>query len=278
MKLGFIVVRDLRSLPFAQVAEWGAQQGFEAIDASLETADLCAQLGLEVGSIPLGAGLLTTDASAREQAQRAAMATIRKAADKGIKRAMIDHHRMPGMSAAESIDIFAKGYAPVAEYAESLGFRLVMEIYHAHGQWLAITPELIRALFAAVPSRSLGICMDPSHLVVQGIDHIRATKEFGDRIYYAHAKDTEILHDQLYEYGIMGRALGEGVRPYGGWWRYRLPGYGQINWPQFMGALAEVGYDDVLAIEHEDAIWYGSHELNKKGLLLSKAFLDPFLV
>ena len=114
--------------------------------------------------------------------------------------------------------------------------------------------------------------------MVQGIDHIRATKEFGDRIYYAHAKDTEILHDQLYEYGIMGRALGEGVRPYGGWWRYRLPGYGQINWPQFMGALAEVGYDDVLAIEHEDAIWYGSHELNKKGLLLSKAFLDPFLV
>jgi sugar phosphate isomerase/epimerase len=278
MKLGFLVVRDMRHMPFKEVAVWGAATGFDAIDASLETADLCRELGLEVGSIPLGVDVQQTDESARDSAIAQAQETIRLAAAKGIKRAMIDHRRLPGISVERSIEIFAKGCAPVAEFAEDYDFKLAMEIYHGHGTWLAITPELIRAVFAAVPSRSLGICLDPSHLVVQGIDHIRATKEFGERICYSHAKDTEILSDRLYEYGIMGRALGEGVRPYGGWWRYRLPGYGQINWPHFIGTLAEIGYDDVLAIEHEDAIWYGSPERNKKGLLLSQAYLAPFLV
>jgi len=132
-------------------------------------------------------------------------------------------------------------------------------------------------VFAAVPSRSLGICLDPSHLVVQGIDYIRATKEFGDRIYYAHAKDTEVLPDKLYEYGIFGKGLGND-RPFAGWWRYRLPGYGSINWAHFISALNEVGYDDVLAIEHEDEIYYGSVELNKKGLLMAKKYLEQFII
>jgi sugar phosphate isomerase/epimerase len=277
MQLGFMTVRDMRALPFGEVARWGSEQGFAAVDATLETIDVCAQYGIAVGSIALGVNVLTTDFHAREQAQKQAMQVIEEAATKGVKRAMVDHRRMPGMSVEESIDIFAKGYAPIAEFAEGYDFKLAMEIYHAHGQWLAITPELIRAVFAAVPSRSLGLCLDPSHLVVQGIDYVRATREFGERIYYSHAKDTEILSDKLYEYGIMGRALGPNVRPYGGWWRYRLPGYGQINWPQFISALVEVGYDDVLAIEHEDAIWYGSPELNRRGLLLAKAFLDPYI-
>ncbi|MBN1399694.1 MAG: TIM barrel protein [Anaerolineae bacterium] len=277
MQLGFMTVRDMRALPFEEVARWGSEQGFAAVDATLETIDVCARYGIAVGSIPLGANVLTTDAHARGQAQKQAMQTIEAAAAKGVRRIMIDHRRMPGMSAEESLDVFAKGYAPVAEFAEGHDVKLVMEIYHAHGQWLAITPELIRAVLAAVPSRSLGICLDPSHLVVQGIDYLRATREFGERIYYSHAKDTEILSDKLYEYGIMGRALGPNVRPYGGWWRYRLPGYGQINWAQFISALVEVGYDEVLAIEHEDAIWYGSPELNRRGLLLAKAFLDPYM-
>ena len=277
MRLGFLVVKDMRGLPFEQVAKWGSENGFAAIDATLETVEVCEKYGIGVGTIPLGQDVLTPDPKAREAAQARCYEIIDRAVAKGVKKAMISHGRQPGATTEESIAIFQKGYAPVAEYAEQYEFKLVMEIYHAHGQWLAITPELIRAVFAAVPSRSLGICLDPSHLMVQGIDHIRATKEFGERIYYSHAKDTEILSEGLYEYGVLGKALGTN-RPMSGWWRYRLPGYGQINWPQFIGTLTEVGYDDVIAIEHEDAIWYGSPELNKKGLLLARNVLAPHLV
>lgn len=38
-----------------------------------------------------------------------------------------------------------------------------------------------------------------------------------------------------------------------GWWRYVLPGYGRINWGEFIGTLRHIGYDDVLSIEHEDS-------------------------
>jgi len=190
---------------------------------------------------------------------------------------MISHARQPGMTTEESIDIFRKAYTPVAQYAEEHDFRLVMEIWPAWGQNLARSPELFRALFEAVPSPSLGLCLDPSHLVMQGIDYIKATKEFGDRIFYSHAKDTEILKDRLYDYGVFGQSLNTD-RPCTGWWRYRLPGYGEIDWARFIGTLIEVGYDDILAIEHEDEIWYGSPELNQEGLLRAQAVLKPYLL
>lgn len=277
MRLGFMTVRDMRSLPFEEIARWGSENGFAALDAPMEHIDTCKAFGLDVGATYLRPNVLTLDAEQREKAQQEACAIIDQAVAKGVRRAMIPHGRQPGMTTEESIEVFARGYGPVAEYAEQYDFKLVMEIYHAHGRWLAITPELIHAVFAAVPSRSLGICLDPSHLVVQGIDYIRATKEFGDRIFYAHAKDTEILPEKLYEYGIFGKGLGND-RPFAGWWRYRLPGYGQINWAHFISALAEVGYDDILAIEHEDEIWYGNPELNKKGLLLAKKALEPYII
>jgi sugar phosphate isomerase/epimerase len=277
MRLGFMTVRDMRGMPFEEIARWGAENGFKAVDAQVDDIDTCAACGIAVGATHLRPNVLTTDEAARAAGQTEAFKIIDQAVAKGVKRGMIPHSRVPGMSTEDSIANFARGYGPVAEYAEQYDFKLVMEIYHAHGQWLAITPELIRAVFAAVPSRSLGICLDPSHLVVQGIDYIRATKEFGDRIFYAHAKDTEVFSDRLYEYGIFGKAL-KNSRPFAGWWRYRLPGYGSINWAQFIATLNEVGYDDVLAIEHEDEIYYGSVDLNKKGLLMAKTYLDQFVM
>jgi sugar phosphate isomerase/epimerase len=277
MRLGFLVVRDMRALPFEEVAKWGSENGFDAVDAAVENADICKKYGIEVGSTRLRANVLTPDDEAREQAQEQAMEIIDQAAAKGIKRAMISHRRQPGMSTEESIEIFKKGYSAVAEYAEQFDFKLVMEIWPAWGQNLARSPELFRALFDGVPSPSLGLCLDPSHLHMQGIDYIKATKEFGDRIFYSHAKDTEILKDELYEYGVFGQSLNND-RACTGWWRYRLPGYGEINWALFIGTLIEVGYNDVIAVEHEDEIWYGDPELNKEGLLRAKNVLEPYLI
>jgi len=278
MKLGFMTVKDMRSLPFEEVAKFGAEAGFKAVDTPIDEIDTTLRYGMEVGSTMLRPNAATPDPDERAKAQDELCALIDRAVAKGVKRGMIIHARQPGMTNEESVDIFAKGFGPVAEYAEQFDFKLVMEIYHAHGRWLAITPELIRAVFAAVPSRALGICLDPSHFVVQGIDYMRATREFAERIYYAHAKDTEILPEKLYEYGVFGKAFEEGnSRPFYGWWRYRLPGYGEIDWPKFIATLVECGYDDILAVEHEDAIYYGDVEKNKKGLMLAKQYLEPFM-
>jgi len=277
MRLGFMTVRDMRSLPFEEIARWGSENGFATVDASVKNADICVEYGIGVGCTHLRVNVLTPNDEEREKGQKEAQRIIDQAVSKGIRRAMISHRLQPGMSTKENIEIFEKGYTPVATYAEQYDFKLVMEICPHGGRSLATTPELLRALFKAVPSPSLGICLDPSHLVWQGIDYLKATKEFGERIFYSHAKDTEILPDKLYEYGVFGKSLEAGGLC-DGWWRYRLPGYGEINWPRFIATLFEVGYDDVLAIEHEDPIWYGTPELNKKGLLLAKNVLEPYLI
>jgi sugar phosphate isomerase/epimerase len=277
MRLGFKIPKDMNKLPFEEVARWASENGFRVMDAQVENAEICEKYGIEITCVRPKPNVLTPDKSAREKAQEELMAIIDQAVAKGIYRAMAPHWRQPGMSIEESLEVFQKGYGPVAEYAEGKNFKFVMEICPHFGRGLATSPEMWRALLDAVPSPSLGLCLDPSHLVWQGIDYLRATKEFGDRIFYSHAKDTEILPDKLYEYGIMGKLLGTTAQS-SGWWRYRLPGYGEVNWPRFITALIEVGYDDVLMIEHEDSLWYGSPELNQKGLLLAKRVLDPYLI
>ena len=131
---------------------------------------------------------------------------------------------------------------------------------------MANTVENWRRLFEAIPSPALGLAFDPSHFVWMGMDYIKAVHEFGSRIYCAHAKDCEILPDVLADCGYVGT----------GWWRYRLPGWGQVDWPGFFTALREVGYSGPLCIEHEDRLW--THNVNelRRGILMAARFLNQF--
>ncbi len=108
-------------------------------------------------------------------------------------------------------------------------------------------------MFTAVPSPALGLCYDPSHLYWQGIDYIQPIWDFRDRIYHAHAKDTEILLAGRNHYGMYGRQLSATAEQ--NWWRYRLPGYGHVDWYRYLDTLYQVGYDAVLSVEHEDPVW-----------------------
>jgi len=103
----------------------------------------------------------------------------------------------------------------------------------------------------AVPDKTLGLNFDPSHLVWQQIDCVEAVYRFGERIYHTHAK-----------VGVLGQ----------GWWRYRIPGWGSINWSAYITALKAVKYDYVLSIEHEDP-FFGPEE----GFLSGKRYLQNFL-
>ena len=54
-------------------------------------------------------------------------------------------------------------------------------------------------------------------------------------------------YDSIAEHGYYGG------RPF----RYRIPGYGEIDWTQFVASLVEIGYDGGIAIEHEDPVFSG---------------------
>ena len=110
-------------------------------------------------------------------------------------------------------------------------------------------------MFEAVPSKALGLEIDPSHMVWLGIDYVKAVRDYGNRIYHAHAKDMEIVRPALGRVGIYGQAFGKPDGFGHGWWRARTPGWGEVNWPAFITALIEVGYQGNIDIEHEDDVF-----------------------
>jgi sugar phosphate isomerase/epimerase len=172
----------------------------------------------------------------------------------------------------DNVKLFAEVFRPLADKAESLGVRIAFEnCPMTHGfkpiTNIAYAPSVWDMMFEAVPSPALGLNLDPSHLVWLGIDPVRVVHQYYERIYHVHAKDTEVIRERIQDQSILGES----------WWRYRLPGYGEIDWGKFFSALHEHGYQGVVSIEHEDPVWSGSEEKVIEGLLRAKAYLSPWL-
>jgi sugar phosphate isomerase/epimerase len=172
---------------------------------------------------------------------------------------------------AGNLELWTERFGPVAVAAEKRGRKIAFENWMSvHGRLphkpvnLGGCPGLWREWFRRVPSKALGIEFDPSHLYWQGIDHIRALKEFRDRVYHVHAKDTEMLPEARYEWGINADNF-----------RFRIPGYGGIHWPAFISALDEIGYRGGVAIEHEDPVYSGDRF--DEGLVRGRETLHPLV-
>lgn len=131
------------------------------------------------------------------------------------------------------------------------------EKYHVRILWepwpggpnVATSPVGFETLFRAFGnSPYVGLQYDPSHLVWQMMDPIQTARDFADKIYDVHLKDTEI------RWPILRRG---GINPvdHAEWWRYRLPGLGSIDWPAFFTVLQDVGYTGAMSIEHEDPLY-----------------------
>lgn len=169
--------------------------------------------------------------------------------------------RDPSKSVEANMPMFKEVFSRLSDEAESRGLKLAIEncpmmnVKTMESINLAFSPEIWEQMFDLVPSRALGLELDPSHMVWQGIDYIQAIHDFGDRIYHVHAKDMEIVPTALKRTGIYGQAFGQ---PFGlghGWWRARAPGWGAVDWPKFLSALIEIGYDGSVDIEHEDDVF-----------------------
>ena len=150
---------------------------------------------------------------------------------------------------------------------------MVLEPFPAPGA-LCCTPEGYRAVFKDHPEPILALNYDPSHYLRMGIDPVRLLREFVDRVYHVHAKDTEISQDALYEFGTEQPAtLDKPVRYGGTFWRYTLPGFGSAPWHTLFSILASAGYPGRISIELEDYRFNGSEQGEQEGLQISGRYL-----
>jgi sugar phosphate isomerase/epimerase len=176
-----------------------------------------------------------------------------------------------------NLDLFAQVWPPIVQFAAEHGVKIAIEncpMIFTNDEWpggqnLAATPAIWRKMWEIIPDKNFGLNLDPSHLVWLMIDYVRVVYEFKDRIFHVHAKDLRIDREQLYQNGVLSMGMG--------WEIPRLPGLGDVNWAQFISALYGVGYDYVLSIEHEDRAFEKTDELVKRGFLISRDVLRPYI-
>jgi len=181
--------------------------------------------------------------------------------------------RENALTVDENLPLFQERFQPICRRAEDLGVKVALEPWpgsvlgHGPYRWtnMATTPELWTRLIDAVPSPALGMEYDPSHFAWQQIDHLWVISAFGDRIHHMHAKDILFDEQKLAWVGVHGK----------GWWRFVIPGLGELDWDEIFEALADADYQGDVAVEHEDREYL--HERWDEGLAIARGTLRPLV-
>jgi len=139
----------------------------------------------------------------------------------------------------------------------------------AHPNFCVYNVESMLKLRNAV-GENLGCNFDPSHYIWQGVDPCVAIREIGSAIFHVHAKDVFINDRIVKKNGLFD------PKPYSEFkdraWNFRTCGYGSNEkiWRDMISALAEVGFDGTLSIEHEDCLMNREEGIGKAVEMLQK--------
>jgi len=303
MQLGLLTA-PFPDTDLMEVAAWSASVGFEALEIACwpasgaesrryagtshidvdgmtearasEIPAALAEKGIAISALGYYPNPLHSDAAHREQVIGHLRKVIAAAAMMqvpvvntflgGDRRLDADHNW------ARALDVFPDIVSHARDSGVTLAFENCPMIFSADewpgGHNIAYSPMIWRRVFETW-GEAVGMNFDPSHLVWQMIDQGRFIREFGPRMVHVHAKDVMIDRDRLYENGVMSLGMG--------WQVPRMPGLGDVDWPGFFSGLYRAGYDGPVIVEHEDRTFEGSGDAIKRGFLLARDILRPFV-
>ncbi|MDR0287015.1 MAG: sugar phosphate isomerase/epimerase [Clostridiales bacterium] len=306
MYQGFIT-GCLGDIPLKEKAKWSKDNGFKALEVSCwprenerdysgsdidvenldkgkadEIKGFFKEYGLTLSSIAYYDNNLHADHNIRESINKHSYKCIDAAQMLGVESVGVFAGRNHTVSLQVNFNEFKEIFTRMTSYAADKGVKIVIENCPMVG-WqipgypgtISFTPELWEEMFDRVPAENFGLNYDPSHLYFQMIDYIKPIKTFKDKIFHVHAKDAEIFEDNLKYYGIFDKQLDRREGP--GFWRYRLPGLGKVDFKAMIAELESIGYKGAVSIEHEDLLYSGSEAKVKEGLLVSQKFLSQFI-
>lgn len=303
MKLG-IVSAALPNLSLEELSQWSTANGFQTLELmcwpvskaerryagvthidvvdftrskAAEVNATVATYGVEISALGYYPNPLTADLVQREFFMTHLREVIVAASMLGVNVVNTFIGRNKDKTLEANLDEFAKVWPPIIQFAADHNVRLAIEncpMIFSNDEWpggnnLAFAPHVWQQMFEIIPAANFGLNFDPSHLIWQMIDVERAIYEFGARIFHVHAKDMRIDREQLYQRGILSAGMG--------WQIPRLPGLGEVQWDKFFSALYAVGYDYAVCIEHEDRAFEKTEELVKRGFLLARDVLQPYV-
>ncbi len=248
-------------------------------DAQLQ--DIKATLeksGMHVSAFQIDGSHIDPDPQKRAQTNEYFVKAIDMAGKLGVRNIGTCSGKDSAKTLQEQVDeivrVYTEKYFPACQRNN---VRLLWEPYPGNPN-IATSPVGFEALFKGFgDSPYVGLQYDPSHLVRQFMEPIQTARDFVDKIYDVHLKDTEIMWPVL-------RA--GGINPVNGasWWRYRIPGMGQIVWRDFFTVLQDVGYTGAMSIEQEDPLYGGDSnhgadfsEDFKMGFIMAKRYLTQYV-
>lgn len=270
-----------------------SEREISEIRRDLESKDI------EISALGYYPNPLADDAKRANEARRYLRKVVELAARMGVGVVATFAGRRKSLPVHESFAPFKEVFSPIVDFAANKGVRIAIENCPMHdfmagsGENIAYSPELWDEIFSLIPSENLGLEFDPSHCIWLHIDYLAAVRQYGKKIFHAHAKDLEIRRDIMNRVSILGSAKEfQGHVMSHGWPRARTPGWGDVDWPKFVTALYDAGYRGNLDIEHEDDVFanraafsehrteadvvgnYGSDEL---GLVLGYKTLSQYI-
>ncbi len=302
MKLGLLTA-PFPDTSLMAVADWAGANGLGCLEiacwpaAGGETRRYAGTSHIDVANLSAAQAEEIMDALARKGVTVSALGYYPNPlhADAGHREAVIGHLRKVIEAAARmgvnAVNTFVGGdralhleenwaraqavWPEIAGFAKAHGVRLAFEncpMIFSRDEWpgghnIAYSPKIWRRMLNDWDG--VGMNFDPSHLIWQMIDIGRFIREFGPRMYHVHAKDLMIDRDGLYENGIMSAGMG--------WQVPRMPGLGEVDWAQVFAGLYRAGYEGPVIIEHEDRNFEGTDEKVKRGFLLARDVLAPFV-
>ena len=303
MKLGLLTA-PFEDTGLKDVAAWAGANGFASLEVACWTAssgdrrryagtshidvvgltaaqgkeivDELAEHGLEISGLGYYPNPLDADAGHRDEVIGHLFRVMTAASVMGLK---IVNTFIGGDRTLNVDENWARAqtiFKPIVRHAEDAGIRLCFEncpMIFSYDEWpgghnIAYSPAIWRRIFEEWGD-AVGMNFDPSHLIWQFIDQARFIKEFGSNMAHVHAKDLMIDRDGLYANGVMSLGMG--------WQVPRLCGLGDVDWSVFFSGLYRAGYDGHIIIEHEDRLFEGTDDKVKRGFLLARDVLAPFI-
>lgn len=163
---------------------------------------------------------------------------------------------------------FAERFVPILNKFKEYGVRFAME---PHPNNLIYDIHTAKRCVELVDNHPcMGYNLDPANIVYLGLYVENFIDALGERIFSVHAKDGEIVQHNI-GYG--------GILMQGEWsrldraFRFRIPGWGSVDWKKAITELAMVGFDGVLSYEHEDVTMSRAD-----GVVKTAEFLRPLLI
>ena len=301
MKLGvFSVV--LGAMPFAKAMQWLQEHGVQSVELGCGGApgkahcdpeallndehaldaflSVLRHTGIEISALSCHGNPVHPDPEAAKASHEDFVNAVLLAEKLGVKR-VVGFSGCPGGSPVDATPnwvtcAWPEDYPTILDYQwnevlipywrNMAGFAAAHGVeqiaLEMHPGFCVYNPETLLKLRKAV-GPMIGANVDPSHLFWQGIDPVAAIRTLGDAIYYFHAKDTAFDALNAAVNGVLDTKPFADIARRS--WRFSTVGYGHSLsvWNGIITALRIAGYDDVLSIEHEDALMSPTEGLSK---------------